>query len=57
MLADGSYWSPGLAEMLIDLEDELRVNHNQATEAGATGDAAAGGLPAGVRGSTRTRSS
>lgn len=34
MLKDGSYWSPGLAEMLIDLEDELRVNHNQATEAG-----------------------
>jgi hypothetical protein len=34
MLADGSYWSPGLAEMLIDLEDELRVNHNLATEAG-----------------------
>jgi hypothetical protein len=32
MLKDGSYWSPGMAEMLIDLEDELRVNHNQATE-------------------------
>jgi hypothetical protein len=34
MMADGTYWSPGLAELLIDLEDELRVNHNQATEAG-----------------------
>ena len=34
MLADGTYWSMGLMEMLIDLEDELRVNHNQATEAG-----------------------
>jgi hypothetical protein len=34
MMADGTYWSPGMAEMLIDLEDELRVNHNQATEAG-----------------------
>jgi hypothetical protein len=32
MCKDGTYWSPGLAEMLIDLEDELRVNHNQATE-------------------------
>jgi len=35
MLKDGRYWSAGLPEMLIDLEDELRVNHNQATEAGA----------------------
>jgi len=34
MIKDGSYWSPGMAEMLIDLEDELRVNQNQATEAG-----------------------
>jgi hypothetical protein len=34
MLKDGSYWSPGMAEMLIDLEDELRTNHNQATESG-----------------------
>lgn len=34
MMKDGSYWSPGMAEMLCDLEDELRVNHNQATEAG-----------------------
>lgn len=32
MLKSGEYWSPGMAEMLIDLEDELRVNHNQATE-------------------------
>lgn len=34
MIKDGTYWSPGLAEMLIDLEDELKVNHNQATESG-----------------------
>lgn len=34
MMADGTYWSPGMAEMLIDLEDELRTNHNQATEGG-----------------------
>ena len=34
MLKDGSYWSPGMAEMLIDLEDELSANYNQATEAG-----------------------
>lgn len=34
MLSDGSYWPAGLAEMLLDLEDELRVNHNQATDAG-----------------------
>ena len=33
-MKDGSYWSAGMCEMLIDLEDELRVNHNQATEAG-----------------------
>lgn len=33
MSKDGTYWSPGMAEMLIDLEDELRTNHNQATEA------------------------
>ncbi len=32
MLKDGTYWSPGLCEMLIDTEDEIRVNHNQATE-------------------------
>jgi hypothetical protein len=32
MCKDGTYWSPGLAEMLIDLEDELRVNHNLSTE-------------------------
>ena len=35
MIKDGTYWSPGLSEMLIDLEDELKVNHNQATEAAA----------------------
>jgi len=34
MFKDGRYWSAGMAELLIDLEDELRVNHNQATEAG-----------------------
>jgi hypothetical protein len=33
MMADGTYWSPGLPELLSDLEDELRANHNQATEA------------------------
>ena len=32
MCKDGTYWSAGMAEMLIDLEDELRVNHNLATE-------------------------
>jgi hypothetical protein len=32
MCKDGTYWSPGMAEMLIDLEDELRVNHNLSTE-------------------------
>jgi hypothetical protein len=35
MLKDGSYWCAGIAEMLIDLEDELRANHNQNTEAAA----------------------
>jgi hypothetical protein len=35
MLKDGSYWSAGIAEMLIDLEDELSVNHNQTTDAAA----------------------
>lgn len=34
MTKDGSYWCAGMAEMLIDLEDELRVNHNQGTEGG-----------------------
>ena len=32
MMADGTYWSAGLIEMLIGLEDDLRTNHNQATE-------------------------
>lgn len=32
MCKDGTYWSPGMGEMLIDLEDELRVNHNLGTE-------------------------
>lgn len=34
MVKDGTYWSMGLAEMLINLEDDLAVNHNQATEGG-----------------------
>jgi hypothetical protein len=34
MMADGTYWSAGLPELLINLEDELKANHNQATEAG-----------------------
>jgi hypothetical protein len=34
MVKDGRYWSEGYAEMLINLEDDLRVNHNQATEGG-----------------------
>ncbi|MBV9448551.1 MAG: hypothetical protein JO345_21915 [Streptosporangiaceae bacterium] len=34
MVKDGRYWSEGFAQMLIDLEDELRTNHDQATEAG-----------------------
>ena len=38
MLKTGEYWPPGMAEMLIDLEDELRVNHNQATESGQLGN-------------------
>ena len=33
MCKDGTYWSPGMGEMLIDLEDELKVNHNLTTEA------------------------
>src|SRR5947209_3012473 len=33
MVKDGSYWSPGLAEMLVDSEDEIRVNHNLGTQA------------------------
>jgi hypothetical protein len=32
MCKDGTYWSPGMCEMLIDLEDELKVNHNLGTE-------------------------
>jgi hypothetical protein len=32
MVKDGTYWSMGLPEMLIDLEDELKINHNQTTE-------------------------
>jgi hypothetical protein len=34
LLKDGSYWSPGLGKMLIDLEDDIRQNHNQGTTAG-----------------------
>lgn len=33
MCKDGTYWSPGMAEMLIEIEDELKVNHNLGTEA------------------------
>ncbi|HEY1495304.1 MAG TPA: hypothetical protein VGF49_12220, partial [Candidatus Solibacter sp.] len=32
MCKDGTYWSPGMCEMLIEMEDDLRVNHNQGTE-------------------------
>jgi hypothetical protein len=32
MCKDGTYWSPGLCEMLIEMEDDLRVNHNLGTE-------------------------
>jgi hypothetical protein len=34
MVKDGSYWSAGLGKMLIDLEDDLRQNHNLGTSAG-----------------------
>jgi hypothetical protein len=34
MIKDGRYWCAGLPEMLCDLEDDLKINHNQATEAG-----------------------
>jgi hypothetical protein len=34
MLKDGSTWPAGLGKMLIDLEDELRSNHNLGTDAG-----------------------
>ena len=34
LVQDGSYWSPGFGEMLEDLEDELSVNHNLATQGG-----------------------
>ncbi len=34
LFKDGSYWCPGMAELLCDMEDELSANHNQATEAG-----------------------
>jgi hypothetical protein len=37
LIKDGSYWGPGLCELLIDIEDELRANHNQATEAAQMG--------------------
>lgn len=32
LVKDGSYWSPGFAEMLIDMEDEVRNVHNQGTD-------------------------
>lgn len=34
MVKDGRYWTKGYCEMLINLEDELRANHNLATEGG-----------------------
>lgn len=34
MVKDGSYWAPGLGKMLIDLEDDLRDNHNKGVTAG-----------------------
>jgi hypothetical protein len=35
LIPDGRYWAKGICEMACDLEDEIRVNHNQATEAAA----------------------
>jgi hypothetical protein len=32
MEKDGSYWCAGLAEKLIDIEDEVRANNNQGTD-------------------------
>jgi hypothetical protein len=32
MTQDGTYWCMGMCEMLVNIEDELSVNHNQATE-------------------------
>lgn len=34
LIKDGSFWSPGMAEMLEDIELELTVNNNLATDAG-----------------------
>ena len=34
LVEDGSYWSPGFGELLEELEDELSVNYNLATEGG-----------------------
>jgi hypothetical protein len=34
LIKDGSFWSPGMAEVLEDQELELTVNHNLATDAG-----------------------
>jgi hypothetical protein len=34
LMADGSYWSPGFGKMLIDIEDDLRANHNLGVDAG-----------------------
>lgn len=31
---DGTYWSPGLCKLLIDIEDDLRQNYNMGTAAG-----------------------
>jgi hypothetical protein len=32
MLPEGRYWSMGICEMLVDAEDELKTNHNAATD-------------------------
>lgn len=34
LVEDGSYWGPGFGELLEDLERELSVNHNLATQGG-----------------------
>ena len=34
LVRDGSYWSPGLGELLETLEDEASANHNLFTDAG-----------------------
>lgn len=34
LIRDGSYWSPGFGELLEQIEEEITVNHNLATQAG-----------------------